>query len=96
MTKVLLKGGPCDPRNVEMVVTLDAETIGIRPMPFTCYDVYAVTERFNDFGELTHATGQYLYTDGPRKQVDDYRRAVLRLGTGRAFAVKRKKADRVH
>jgi len=86
---MLLKGGPCDPRRVTMTVTPDADAVFVRPEPFDCEDVYAVMDKFVDGDTVTAATGAYLYTRGPRRQVDAYRKALLRLGTGRAFALKR-------
>ncbi len=94
MTTMRLLGGPCDPRDVTMTVTADAAHVSIRPMPFACQDVYAITSRSMDdeSGSVELADGQYLYTDGPRRDVDAYRRTLLRLGTGRAFLLKRKRA----
>lgn len=91
MTAMKLLNGPCDPRAIDMVVTADAASVGIRPMPYTCYDVYRVTDRFVDDGDVIAATGEYLYTDGPRLQIDMYRKTLARLGTSRAFRVKRGK-----
>lgn len=88
-----LVNGPCDPRAIEMVVTADAETVAIRPMPFECRDVYKVTDRFIEDGTVTAATGTYWYTEGPRRAIDQYRRTLARLGTSRAFAVKRTKVQ---
>lgn len=95
-TKVRLLNGPCDPRDVEMNVTTDAEALRVRPAPFQVYDVYAVVDRFIDHDALTHATGEYLYTEGARPQVDAYRKKLVQLGTGRAFLVKRKREMRAH
>lgn len=94
MTKVLLKNGPCDPRDIEMNVTDDATLVRVRPLPFGVQDVYAVVDRFVDDETLTHATGEYLYTEGPRPQVDAYRKKLVSIGTGRAFLVKRKREMR--
>lgn len=91
MTAMKLLNGPCDPRAVDMLVTAEAETVSIRPIPFECRDIYKVVDRFVDDGTVTAATGTYWYTEGPRKQIDAYRRALARLGTSRAFAVKRTK-----
>lgn len=97
MAEVLLKGGPCDPRTITMSVTVDAQHVSIRPMPFDCHDVYAITDRFVEHDQVTHATGEYLYTSGPRVQREKYRKTLLRLGTGRAFAVKTEaQGRRVH
>lgn len=97
MSQVRLVNGPCDPRWVEMSVTVDAETVSVRPMPFNCHDVYAVTDRLSENGTVTAATADYLFTDGARKDVDAYRRALVKLGTRRAFMLKRHgKARRVH
>lgn len=93
LTDVLLKNGPCDPRRVDMTVTPDADAVFIRPEPFECHDVYAVVDKFVEDGAVLVATGEYLHTSGPRKQVDAYRKALLRLGTGRAFKVKREKVS---
>ncbi len=87
-----LLNGPCDPRDVEMPVTVDAETIGVRPMPFEVSDIYVVTDRFIEQGEMLVGTAEYQRTLGPRKQIDAYRKALGRLGAGRAFRVKREKA----
>lgn len=93
LTKIRLLGGPCDPRHLEMVVTVDAVSVGIRPMPFDCIDVYVVTDRFVDDGVVLIATGEYAYTTGTRPQRDKYRRALTRLGTGRAFMIKPERRD---
>lgn len=91
MTAMKLLNGPCDPRAIDMVVTADAKLVSIRPMPFECHDVYTVTDRFVEDGKVIAATGEYLYTDGARKHLDAYRRALVRLGTSRAFRVKKAK-----
>ena len=97
MATVLLRNGPCDPRTVEMIVTPDADALTIRPVPFACQDVYAVVDRFTEHDEVTHATGEYLYTLGARQDRDRYRRALGRIGAGRAFLVKtEQQASRVH
>lgn len=96
MTKVLLRNGPCDPREVEMNVTNDATAVRVRPMPFTCYDVYAVVDRFIDDGVVTHATGEYMYTSEPRSQRDAYRRRLLQFGTGSVFKMKTKREMHAH
>ena len=90
MASVRLLNGPCDPRDVEMSVSPDAEQVYIRPMPFPCEDVYAITDTFREGDVLSHATGTYQYTTGTRASLDQYRRALARLGTGRAFAMKRR------
>lgn len=86
-----LLNGPCDPRDVDMKVSVDAVLVLVRPMPFELDDEYVVTDRFEEQGELTYATGEYQRTIGPRKQIDAYRKALGRLGAGRAFRVKREK-----
>lgn len=92
-----LLNGPCDPRDIEMKVSVDAKTITVRPMPFELADEYVVTERFVDNGEVLAATAEYQRTIGARKQVDAYRKALGRLGAGRAFKVKRTVAkEQVH
>jgi hypothetical protein len=89
VTKMKLLKGPCDPRAIEMVVTADAQTVSVRPMPYDCHDIYTVTDRFLDAGEVVAATGEHQYTAGSRKQIEQYRRSLCRLGTTRAFRVKR-------
>lgn len=91
MTKVRLLKGPCDPRDVEMLVSDDAESLSVRPMPFDVYDVYVLTERFREGTAILVATAEYTHTTGSRPQLDAYRRALAKLGTGRAFALKRPK-----
>ena len=88
MTTMRLEHGPCDPREVEMTVTVNATEVRIRPMPFQLEDVYLVTDRFIDEGRVTHASGTYRYTTGSRPQRQAYQRALTRLGLGRAFALK--------
>ena len=90
MADVLLKGGACDPRRVEMTVTTDAAEVFVRPTPFECHDVYAVSEKILDAdGTVSEATGEYRHTTGPRSQVELYRRKMAAFRTGRAFVVKR-------
>lgn len=89
MTRVKLLNGPCDPREIDMVVTEDATELKIRPMPYDCYDIYQVTDRFVQHGDVIAATGEYVRTEGVRRQIDQYRRVITRLGAGRAFRVKR-------
>lgn len=95
LTKLRLLNGPCDPREVEVAVAVDASVVHIRPMPFGCVDIYVISDRFIDGGELLVATGEYLYTDGPRGQRDAYRKALVRVGAGRAFRIK-KDTSHVH
>lgn len=95
LTKMRLLNGPCDPRDVEMKVSLDAKTVTVRPMPFDLQDEYVITERFVDNGEVLAATAEYQRTLGPRKQTDAYRKALGRLGAGRAFKVKRTVAKEI-
>lgn len=91
MADVLLKGGPCDPRRIQVTVTADAAEVFVRPMPFECHDVYAVTEKIVPAdGTVREATGEYRYTTGPRSQIELYRRKIAAFGTGRAFVVKRR------
>lgn len=95
MTKVKLLNGPCDPRDVEMLVSLDAQTLSVRPMPFLIDDIYVVTDRFVDGETLSHVTAEYLHTVGPRPQVEKYRKEIARVGSGRAFRVKRAREGRI-
>lgn len=89
-TSVKLLNGPCDPRVVAMPVAVDAQALWVRPMPFQVHDVYAVTDTFIEHEQVTHATGEYLYSEGPRPQLNAYRKALTRIGAGRAFKVKPK------
>ena len=89
MAKVRLLNGPCDPREVEMPVAVDADAVLVRPVPFHCSDVYAVMDRFIDNDIVYVATCEYLHTDGARRQTDAYRKALLKIGAGRAFRLKR-------
>lgn len=91
MTKIRLLNGPCDPREIEMTVTVDADAVFVRPVPFDCQDVYAVTDKFIEDNQVTVATGEYLHTIGARKQTDAYRRQLARISSARAFLVKREK-----
>lgn len=88
-----LVNGPCDPREIDMHVSADADAVFVRPIPFDVQDVYAVTDRFMDNTHVTVATGEYLHTTGTRKNIDAYRQQLGRLGMWRAFKVKR---ERVH
>lgn len=78
-----------------MKVSIDAETVSIRPVPFDLEDEYVITERFVDDGDILVATAEYCRTLGPRKQVDAYRKALGRIGAGRAFKVKRALAKEI-
>jgi hypothetical protein len=89
MADVLLLKGPCDPRRVSMIVTVDATEVSVRPLPFECHDVYGVVDRRVEGETVIEATAEYLHTDGPRMQIRAYRNAVARLGD-RAFKVKRR------
>ena len=80
-----------------MSVTTDAQFVFVRPMPFDCHDVYRVTDRFIDQEIVTHATGEYVYTDGARPERERYRKQLIRIGAGRGFKVKsEKQAHGVH
>jgi hypothetical protein len=89
MADVLLLKGPCDPRRADMVVTVDATEVSIRPEPFDWHDVYRVVDRRVDGDTVAEATGEYLHTVGSRSQIEAYRKALERLGTGQTFKVKR-------
>lgn len=96
MTKIQLKNGPCDPREVEMSVTPDADAVFVRQMPFDVRDVYLVVDKFVEDGSVVIAVGEYSHTEGTRTQVNAYRQALTRIGAGRAFAIKRRAGVVVH
>lgn len=96
MTKIKLLNGPCDPRDVEMSVTTDADAVFVRQMPFEVQDVYLVIDKFVEDGAVVLATGEYSHTTGTRQQLNAYRKALARIGAGRAFAMKRKAGLVVH
>lgn len=96
MSKVRLLHGPCDPRDVEMPVSVDAESLSVRPMPFDVQDVYVVTDTFIEHEMVAHATGEYVYTDGTRPQLNAYRKELTKVGAGRAFKVKPKRRVTCH
>lgn len=96
MSKVRLLNGPCDPRDVEMPVSLDAQSLSVRPMPFDVHDVYVVTDTFIEHEAVAHATGEYVYTEGKRPQLNAYRTALVKIGAGRAFKVKPKRRATCH
>ncbi len=96
MTTIRLLNGPCDPRELQMLVSVDADAVYVRPVPFDCHDVYLVIDKFVEDNQVTVATGEYLHTTGTRRQLDAYRQQLARIGAGRAFKVKREKHERVH